>query len=365
MPKKESYAIIEQLNGFFRLVNLRVNEAKSLISVERETVFNDFSRLRKPILSADKAVLAFSSEISATIESVISIRRSNPLENINRGELDYLVFKVLWEFLNLYRNWVSRKLRVADIDIILADVNILYIYIDSRRVLNPLECKGKVFSARVKGTFIPRDILSLVSQASKFGKKLSVVERLSTTSSFIGKGDFAVNVGLERTDVFSLKKDEIKFEKKYEWGLNRLVRLASIILSVDDIAAEEILLRYFKGNVSNNLKNFLDLKMKKEFEKLERIAKDFAGCRRAQVYVNVPEFVFNKCLKNLHGVSEVNLLKLLEEKGFNVMIKKEKKCLLDSGREYLAIAAHPPFAVHYDLPNKMLKRRSKWLIPFK
>ena len=358
---QEHYFLVEQIGSLFKTKQVLVDNKTGLLKVVHEAEAESFDDVKAPPVLADKVILALNSDTAVTVESEINIIRDNSKDPIKKGELDNLVFKGLWDFLNRYRGWAAKKLNVTELDAVLIDLEIQNIALDAKNVLDPLDCRGGVCNMRFRGTFLPQEMLSLMARANKFGKKVKIIERLNAASSFINEGDFIVHCGHSETEVFSLMNGEIRFKTKHQWGLTDLVKSISELLGVDAETASAILEKRFKGLVSKNLEQVLDKCLTKDIKSLRDIIRSVSRKRNIKICVNVPEQIFRSELKRLPVVKLVNLKELLKSRGFDV-IMKDGRTRWDEDWLSFVLVGGPLFSAHYDTMNKMLKRRLKWMV---
>lgn len=358
---QEHYFLVEQIGSLFKTKQVLVDNKTGLLKVVHEAEAESFHDVKAPPALADKVILALNSDTAVTVESEINIIRDNSKDPIKKGELDNLVFKGLWDFLNRYRGWAAKKLNVTELDAVLIDLEIQNIALDAKNVLDPLDCRGGVCNMRFRGTFLPQETLSLMARANRFGKKVKIIERLNAASSFINEGDFIVHCGHSETEVFSLMNGEIRFKTKHQWGLTDLVKSISELLGVDAETASAILEKRFKGLVSKNLEQVLDKCLTKDIKSLRDIIRSVSRKRNIKICVNVPEQIFRLDLKRLPVVKLVNLKELLKSRGFDV-IMKDGRTRWDEDWLSFVLVGGPLFSAHYDTMNKMLKRRLKWMV---
>ncbi|MEX0690120.1 MAG: hypothetical protein WD471_00625 [Candidatus Paceibacterota bacterium] len=364
MINSEKYIVLEENSSYFKRVDLRVDSIDSKIEVESIENINLTDKVRKQDFLADKVILALGSRKATTIENYFTIKRDNPENPINSSELDNLVFKGLWNFLDSYRGWSSDKMEISDLDMTLANIEILNIYIDSHNVVNPLGVKGKSFSIKVRGTFIPRDILSFFSEFKFFNKNLLIIEKSSAISSFLNdKEGLVVNCDDFETNIFKNSKSEVKFIKRSKWGLSNVIKKVSKLLSISSKESLLVMDKYFEDEVSSNFKKYLNDKLSKTFKDFQKIIESLPKGKK-QVLINVPEPILSQI--NIKGVKvkHIDFESILNSKGFNVIIKDKESIIKSANKDYLALMGFCLFSSpHNESLNSILQRRSKWLVP--
>lgn len=314
--------VVEQIGGRFQ------------ITKGREKFFvADVREFKKPWRKINHLLLILDWRHAATVQSVIGLRRPQAAVAINEGELDQLIFKAFWEFLNRYRNWSAQKLGLRDADLILADIGILEVRLGGKKILNPLGFRGSDFVVRLQGTFTSRTALGWLDYLRDRLKGFSIIENGGLFYGALSKGLPAVVFCAEdRTAVFGLKSQEISFRKEVQWGYGNILQEVARIFNLDGETASDLMERYAVGEVSDRVARFFSQLWQRQFRKLGR------GLGRAPAY-----FVFNFPLP-------------LQEKWaqrFRQLSKEEAVAsLLDNvGRP------------EYNYLNQMLKRRARWLIP--
>lgn len=360
---KQKFIVIEEIDNFFRVSDILVDENKNIKLVDIN-INNNFSDLNIKKTGKPNIVLGLNSNHATTVLKKISLKRSLPNKEINEGELDQLIFKTLWIFLDDYRNWSAKKMNIIDLNLVLAEVEIKNVTLDSKNVLNPLGLKGKELDFKVKGTLIPRKYLDYIENLKDFAENIKVVERLSVVSIFSGVGDFQFHIGSKHSEVFSLNDGEIKYKKKISWGNNDIIELISNKFYLDKRISNCLIKKYFDEKMSPDMIKLIDNLIEDNLEKFEKNIKNITKKRKVDIFVNVFLPVYEKVLSENKKTKHLDLSKILENKGFNVIIKPNNKLFcFQNNYEPIVLVAFELFSNCYDELNKILKRRSKWLVP--
>ncbi|MEX1014661.1 MAG: hypothetical protein WDZ80_05880 [Candidatus Paceibacterota bacterium] len=367
MKKIEKYIVFEESETFLRKVDFNINNKDFILEVINSQKIKSIEELNKQNIKADKIILALKGDKATTVEGSFKIERSTPDSPITESELDNLVFKGLWEFLNKYRTWASNKMGISDLDMTLYGIEVADILIDSHNVIDPVGIKGKNFYIKIKGTFIPRDVLSYVSEFNFFGKTLEVIEKNSTTSSLLSDREgFVLNCGTEKTELFSIKNNNVSFKKSFDWGLDLLINEVSKLLKTNKQDSKSILNRYFNKRVSSKLKRRIDKSIKPHFKKINDIIKSISLSKKEKIYINIQKNIFENNLKKKKSLNHINFKEILELKELNVIINLKEEDEINLNSDYLAlVGCYIFYSPHYDNLNKILNRRSKWLVPNK
>lgn len=352
--------VIEEIDSGIRPAFVELNNRNlSITAVAGQT--SDLKNIRKPVLGIDKTVFALSSNNATTVLKEFKFRRENPDEPIKEAELDSLVSKGLWDFLQTYRSFAAKKMGVTDLETVLADIEVVNVALNGKNVLNPSGLRSKDFNLKLRGTFVSKRILPKLQEVARWSKSFRIVERLAVVSLFSSGADLVALVGNDFTSIFSFaQENEAKFKKNCRWGLNKLIDSISAVLAVDKETAVAILDRFLQGKVSPKIEKAISNELTKNAKPLfNSLKKDLEGRKKA--FISMPRNIFMH-INPSKNYNHLDFKNLLEKRGFSVNIDYGGTPQVLQSAEFLAIVHYPLFTVHYDNLNKMLKRRSKWII---
>jgi len=369
--KAENFLVIESIDNRIQAVKAKVDFNRKEIKLKGFKLLGGFGEVRRPIFPIDKVILALDSSEATTIESLIRLKRSRPLKEITEEEMDQLIFRGLWEFLNRYRNWAAKKMGVSDLDLILANIDILDVSLGSHQVFNPLGFKGGELFLRLRGTFVPRVILPMLGNFRKWAKNFVVVEGTSILAAALGElADFVVHSSQLKTTIFSSRNEERAYIKGLSWGGNNLINSFSNELAVDSEVGSRIMERYINNQLSDRVARFIDRLLGEEFKKflenLEQFYSKKAAGHRPIVHFN---FRFNLPAYSswLQGFRGQRILfdELAAEQGFKIVHHRRGwvRDFLKTNNSILALLTHQYSHPQYEFLNRLLRRRAKWLIP--
>lgn len=357
----KSYIIIEQINSTFRKSEISFENNNETLRVKSIKEFDNYDDFKKPKIKEDRVIIALSSENSSTIESTIEIERDNKDSNISKKELDKLIYKSLWEFLNKYRSWSFKKMGITDLDMVLANIRVINVFLDDRKVFNPIGFQGKKLRIELQGTFVPRNILPIIEYFSDFGKEAKVIERFTISSLYGAESSCAVlNMDRKNSYSYEIKEKEAKYLKNHKIGINDFINVISNSIKIKEWEAEEILKRYFNDNLSKKMNSFVEEITKPLVDKVKSITKELS--KKRDVFINIPKLLYLEVFDRDSNIKRIDFKKILESHEFNVIISEENKSLFDE-YSFLALVDYPIFSDHYKKLNNLLKRRSKWLVP--
>lgn len=352
--------IIEQLDAGLRASNVLLDKSNELRLLDSEEV-SDFDDIKRTS-GVSYVVLALDRKHATTIEKEIVVERARPKQDISENEMDQLVFKVLWGFLNEHRNWASKKMEVTDLDIVLSEMEIKEVLLDSENVLDPIGLKGSKITFRFRGTLIPRSSLEYIDSVKGIGREVKAVERLAVVSSF-SPTDFVIHCGRHGTEAFVRDEKTLRYGGKHPWGTKKIVVPVSEEFSLSNGVALKIIERYFDDRLSERVKDEIGKKIKPGFDSLLKTVKGVTRKKNPRIAVMVPEPVFRSSLGEYRKAELFDLVSALESRGFSVIINEGEHDFWGEKAVPLALAGADLFSSHYENLNRMLRRRSKWLVP--
>ena len=374
MKNNQNYLVIEQLDSGFQISSILLDKSNGLELLSVDEISN-LNEIKKSFSFIPYIILALDSKHATTIEKKITLERSRPKQEISESEMDQLVFKILWSFLNKYRQFASRKMKIADLDIVLSEIEIKKVFLESKHILNPIGFKGKKITFQLRGTLMSRDSLKLVELIRNFGKEIKTVERLSIISSFAvsaphrivrDSSDFLIHAGEKNTEIFSFNGEELRYRKRVSWGTDNTISPIVKYFSINRSAAFQILEKYFNGEVSKRLNRVIKGEIEKSFETLNKLVKGITQKKKARILINIPKPIFRAVFSKDEKAEHLNLMETLESRDFSVIIKPDispNSLVFNRRVEPLIPAGAGLFSNHYENLNRMLKRRSKWLVP--
>lgn len=251
--------VIEAIDEHFEITDARINDHTKIIHIERVRFAHDLNDIPSPIFLYDSVIVALNETDATTVESSIVFNRSNSEEKITSEELDGLLFKALWSFINQHRAWAAQKMEGNELDLILAHVEIGGISIDDHHVVNPIGLLGDKCIIKFRGTFVLRSLLESLSRCISWATTFSIIERGSIVASILPR-ESATTISVTGNDsfVFIAHKDELKFSHRYSWGRNVILRALSDQFGVSLKSANKILILYHDGHLSDRMTRIVE-----------------------------------------------------------------------------------------------------------
>lgn len=345
------------------MTKAKVNNHGKKIKILKSYQVKSFEDLPKPFSFPDKLILAFDSSQAVTAEGFVNLKRAAPPETISESELDTLVFRGFWEFLNRYRTLAAKKLRVPDLDLILVGAEIRDIRLRNYRVFNPLGFKSERLGLRFRGTFIPRNFLPLLEKLKSWAKNFIVVEGGQIQSSLVSTpADYVLQIGSQKTAIFPLN-DECMHSKDIAWGTDKLIQRISGVFGVEDDVAPFLLYAYLENRVSKRLDRFIGQNLKQELANLFKLNlfRRKTGSAHSRVYFQFNSLNFGSGALGRFNIRQLNFREYLERQGFSIIIKPVKHNFFNNYDGVLAFITAAASPSPYHFLNQMLSRRSKWL----
>ncbi len=356
----ERYLIIEQSGDGFETTVVRVNTKEGEMKILKRFKVAELKELKRNLYAKfDKVVLAFDSSGATTIKDSFKVKTLSRREVITDHELEDLTFKALWEFLNKYRSWAAKKLNVSDASLVLNDIQVTAVRLDSHNLFNPVGFKGGELEFILKGTFIARQLYHDASEIRKIGK-ISIIERVAAIASFLNRDkSFLADVRDDRTDVFYRADDSERFVEEVNWGVRNLKGRVSEEFGVDYDTAERLIEIYSKGLVSEAIGR-----------RFTRILSDELGVLVKKVNGNKRNFVFyfgslvlpDDILSKRTKGGFFRLDEELSRKNLKLSISRKTRFDILKNQGTIALITHSYVDPRYDFLNAMLRRRAGWIV---
>lgn len=359
---QESLLVLEDFDSGFVVTRAKVGNKDKKIKIFGPTFAKTFEEIKRPFPPVDKVILAVGSRKAVTVESVIRVGRSEPDQAISEAELDTLVFRGLWEFLNRYRSAASKKLGISDPDLILAGAEIREVSLGSYRVFNPLGFKGDNLHLRYRGTFIRRELKALIEKMENWGREKILVEgggilALTLPQPF----DYFAFVDDRLTDVFAGSEEENLHLKTLSWGSGRILNKIASVFDIEAETALKALLLFDEKPLSRKIKAAIEKAIKEEIESLVKMLPGSSPKGKyPSLYLtfNLPFAFFEKFLGPRMKV--VDFRDWLIKQGYGVIMNRENMPFFNLGNT-LALITHVYSSPQYRFLNNLLARRARWL----
>jgi len=386
LVKKEPFLVIEIGNQFVRISFLKVNFVKKKIEAvkilsEANTLSNAAAtlnlvkRLLKRFRGAKRAniILSLDPVLATTVHSTVTLIRDKPKTPIDEPDLDNRIAQGIWRMFDRERGKAAEKMGVSDLDVLLTDVRVKNVKLDSHKVLNPLDFQAKTIEIQFTQTFNPRAFVGevrkiipaekLVLMAENGSLEIDMLTKLARVESFL-----LVDLFDERVNIYLADGSTITYIDAVSWGKRNLLTTLSEFFAVTERLAEEIFRIYLVGAASPWMRKRIDRLLVDEFRKLtEPLAKLTAKYNSAVIYLlaffEVPDFVFGPELKReLPGrarIMPVSHELLRAELGFELVSKASPTQNLFSP---LAALLEFYFLPSNDKINRIARRHARWLI---
>ncbi len=363
------YLIVEERNEQFIVTRVRFDDKhKNIIILERK-IAGQPGDIRRPGRLPEKIIFSLGGRKAATVESAITIRRSSFQEQITAEELEQLVFKALWEFLNRYRPWAGAKLKVPDVDLILSAIQVRDILLDNHRIFNPIGFAGRAIAFRLRGTFTTRSILPLVTKFRNWGSVIVVEGGSILATAMPADGEWLVCSNETGTSIYRRRPEEDAYFGEVDWHTRRIEESVRRELLLEPEALSELFRRYENGELSDRIRRLIEGLIRTGLLELGDAVHAYIGkndtVSRPRVYFHfwLPLAAETKWPKYLRG-DILRLDERLERENFTINIKPPAAGYLPS-RDQLtfALLLYSCDVPQYGFLNDLVRRRARWLIP--
>ena len=369
----EKILLLEQFEGGFYVTHAFSNTHTRTVTLSDRYHIETLEALLRPSLRSsgyDRAIFAFNADKATTIEGVAHVVRDYPTEPINEGELDAMLFKAFWSFLNKYRPFAAKKFGTTELEPVVANIVVCGVSLGDHKVFNPLDFSGRDVTIRFRGTFVPRTILEPLEKISKFVKgNIIVIERGTILSEALNGENVFVDITDTAAEVYATLNNESSYLGRCEWGTRHITHSLAKFFGVNESIVSEVLTRYTKNQVSEKVRRVI-----------ERIAKEEANVLRGMLAPLLKEAGIGKMSLVKYAFRSRAMLPaaLMDEMGFSKASFSEewfggdmkfemKETVYDKASEWqhqsFVLLGYPYLHPQYAFLNQLLRRRARWLVP--
>lgn len=369
----EKILLLEQFEGGFYITQAVSNAHTRTVTLSDRHYIESLEAAVRPSFWSpgyDRAIFAFNTENATTIEGVAHVVRDYPTEPINEGELDAMLFKAFWSFLNKYRPFAAKKFNTTELEPVVANIVVCGVSLGDHKVFNPLDFSGRDVAIRFRGTFVPRGILEPLEKISKFVKgNIIVVERGTILSEALSGENVFVDITDTGAEVYMTRNSESSYLGRCEWGTRHITHALAKFFGVNESIVSEVLTRYTKNQVSEKVRRVIERIVKEEANTLKGLLAPIlkeAGVGRPSLvrYAFRSKVMLPATLMDEMGFSKASF----SEEWFEGGMKFEMKGMVrDKASEWqsqsFVLLGYPYLHPQYAFLNQLLRRRARWLVP--
>lgn len=362
--KKKWCTVIEETGRGIVVTDALISDEEGYVDVLRVRRFLSFGAFKRPLMKRGRIVLSLSGRNATTIENSVSIPRENASEEISEEELEQLLFKGFWSFLNAHRAWTAKKMEASDTELVLANIEVADIAVGPHNVVNPVGLKGRSLRIRLRGTFVPRDLLPLIEALRGKTGELTVVESDAALSSFLpSEKGVALFCERDHVTVFSVAPEEQRYLRTLAWDMSGFFTGLGEDFGVDALTGERLFEWYTERGMSPRLAGMVERRLRNVFgdlfERLMRAERrKLARFSRAPFHVNC-YFPMPKS-DEWFTIRKTAKLNSLERRREELGIALTEPIPFSTALLFFYPISHPK----REVLDQMLRRRAKWLIAY-
>ncbi len=373
----DRFLVVEIYENNNRAGYIRANWQQKELKVLKTREHPDLKKLLKKFgrLNKYKIVVGLDSHLASTIYSSVVLVRDRYKELIDEPELDNLISQAIWKFFDRSRNKVAGKIGVADLDVLLTDVRIRGIKLDSHKVVNPVGFKAKTVEVQFSQTFLSRGLIDSLKEILPLNQVVLVSESGTAWASVVAKASptgenfLLANIFSGKTQIFLSEGSQNSYWDRFGWGEDSLKQSLSADLAVDKNTAGRLVAKYLKNETSETFRRRFEHLLAKELDALaELLAAASKKVDSRLVYVN-PFFelppVFASGFRNRFSRSVTlrhpTLDLIAQNFGFDIKFKNSADSRSNFG--LVALLMEWYLSPQDDKMSQLAKRRVRWLSP--
>jgi cell division ATPase FtsA len=211
-------------------------------------------------IEESKYALSVHPPYGTSIYSSKIIEREDYRKEITESEIENAISQAIWKLFDEERMLFSKRLDVSEMDVVMADVRILYIKLDGGEVVNPVGFTAKAIEIGLAETLITRDLSeNIKSSIPKNGKVVFTLEPTASCAWLIQKDskkkEFAIaRISDEKTFIYqSSNGEKISYISDFDWGVNHLVKSVSSKFGISENVARDVIRKYVREDMSADM----------------------------------------------------------------------------------------------------------------
>jgi hypothetical protein len=192
------------------------------------------------------------------------ITRENHRAEITEAETENAISQAIWQLFDEERMLFSKRLDLSEMDVVMADVRVLYIKLDGCEVVNPIGFTAKTIEIGLAEILITREMSEEIKIS--IPKKNEIIFTLEPTASCAWliqkdskKKDFIVaRISDKKTFVYrSSVSGGISYISDFDWGINKVFSTISDYFGVSAMTGKDIIHRYAREDMSREMQKGL------------------------------------------------------------------------------------------------------------
>lgn len=208
----------------------------------------------KKIPKRNKLFLVFEAPFLKSSISSVSFTRDSPHLPLEIEELENIVLNSAWRLYDQERNYISKILKISEIEIVLVFSKIKDPKLEGKKVINPLGFAGKQLSFTFENTYSYWEWWEELKQILEdWGGEVELIAEdhliFDKVFSLINKRGILVEITDEETRVGYLGAF-LKGVEVFDWGRNNLIRALAKKLDFSFSVAQSLEKKYEEGDLS-------------------------------------------------------------------------------------------------------------------
>ncbi len=282
------------------------------------------------------------------------ITRDNPRTEITESEIENAISQAIWRLFDEERALFAKRVDLSEMDIVMADVRVLYIKLDGGAVINPIGFMAKTIEIGLVEIMMTRALSeSIKTSIPKKSEIVFTIEPAASCAWFIQKDsknkDFAVARILDhQTFIYCSANDEkISYISDFNWGSSQVLTSVAGYFGISSLSAKALIDRYVTGDMSADMQKGLKGIISGPFA-------DFAkGVTLAAHNVKIKRPVLYVMSHDFPGLNSKNIL--WKESGVKINFLPAV--------DYIELVLHEMSRANLNSQwNKAARRRMKWLM---
>jgi hypothetical protein len=209
---------------------------------------------------------------------------------ITDAELEGAIRHGIWKTAQYERAVSARALGVHELQIRLADVDLLQMKVDGHRVMSPLGFRGNNIECVLREVFVKADIWNQITLHIPAEKIISVTERsgfwAGHVASVLKQDGVFLDTSKKEVLIYRIREGGIEYKDKVKWGSDDFYGYIVKQFGLSNSWAEKLIAYYVNGNCSYAMKKAIEDVLASEYSMLLHSIESAKEGRSVPVFIH-------------------------------------------------------------------------------
>lgn len=236
------------------------------------------------------AIFIFDRSTAYLSQQSVSLPRADWNAEITAPELETMIRHGIWKSAQHERVVAGRFLGVHELQVRLADVDIVQMRVDAHRVVSPLGFRGHEFECLFRKIFVKADVWRWATDSVAMDRIVAVSEESGSWASWVSRmarhEAVFLHVGEQETVVYTLHNGVVTYRDTVAWGSNIFFAGVAAPFGLPATWTHELVEKYQQGLCSFRMGKAIEDALAEEFSTLLHAIDASRSHRAVPVFVH-------------------------------------------------------------------------------